>query len=124
MLNGWTLKVTVDGIQANDTSEIAFGLFRPDDLFPRVGKEYKGNYLTATSSSVTYRFHDLESGKYAVSIFHDMNGNHQLDNDFFGVPVEGYCFSNNVRGVFSAPSFDDASIVIDQDKSITITIIY
>ena len=121
---GWSLNITVRGIRVDPGSSIGIGLFRPNDPFPTVGKEYKGEYLSADSPEVTYSFKNIEDGIYAVSVYHDKNGNRLLDDNFFGIPVEGYGFSNNVRGVFSAPSFDEASLVIDSDKSITVNLHY
>jgi uncharacterized protein (DUF2141 family) len=39
-------------------------------------------------------FHDLAPGTYALSAFHDENGNQKLDMTF-GIPREGFAFSNN-----------------------------
>jgi uncharacterized protein (DUF2141 family) len=48
-------------------------------------------------------------GRYAVVVIHDENSNMKLDRNFFGIPKEGFGFSNNPRVVFSAPSFQAAS---------------
>jgi uncharacterized protein (DUF2141 family) len=48
-------------------------------------------------------------GPYAVVAFHDANANGRLDLGFLGVPVEGYGFSNNVRPVLHAPSFESVA---------------
>jgi uncharacterized protein (DUF2141 family) len=36
----------------------------------------------------------------------------KLDRNFFGVPKEGFGFSNNPRVVVSAPSFQAASVAV------------
>jgi uncharacterized protein (DUF2141 family) len=51
---------------------------------------------------------DLPPGAYAVSCFHDVNGNGKLDTDWVGIPVEPYCFSNNARPKFRAPKWTEA----------------
>jgi uncharacterized protein (DUF2141 family) len=43
-----------------------------------------------------------------VSAFHDRNNNGELDKDWLGVPVEDYGASNDARGTFGPPSFEDA----------------
>lgn len=45
------------------------------------------------------------AGKYALFVYHDANANNDIDTGLFGVPREGYAFSNNVRPKLSAPSF-------------------
>ena len=47
---------------------------------------------------------NLEPGDYAVAIYHDENGNGQLDKRLFGIPKEPYGFSNNYRPRLSAPN--------------------
>src|SRR5206468_574223 len=44
-------------------------------------------------------------GDYAIVAYHDANANRDLDQGMLGIPKEGYGFSNDVRPVFSAPSF-------------------
>jgi len=54
-------------------------------------------------------FEGLRPGKYAFVMFHDENGNGEFDFNSLGMPREGYAFSNNVRPLFSAPSFKTAA---------------
>ena len=50
------------------------------------------------------------AGHYAFVVYHDVNANKDLDTGVLGIPKEGYAFSNNVRPVLSAPSYDSAKI--------------
>src|SRR5579862_5579531 len=49
--------------------------------------------VKAAAGEVSYVFHDLPAGKYALAVFHDENENGQLDKNFVGIPREGYGFS-------------------------------
>jgi uncharacterized protein (DUF2141 family) len=49
---------------------------------------------------------DMVKGKYAISILDDENANEDMDF-FFGIPTEGYAFSNNVRPILSMPDYED-----------------
>ena len=51
---------------------------------------------------------DLPPGVYAVSCFHDVNGNGKLDTNLLGIPTEPYGFSNNVRPTLRAPRWEEA----------------
>lgn len=51
---------------------------------------------------------DLLPGTYAISCFHDLNGNGKLDKNFLGIPSEPYGFSNNARPKFRAPNWEEA----------------
>ena len=46
---------------------------------------------------------------YAVGLYLDVNGNNRMDKNFLGMPKEQYGFSNNAKGRFGPPSFEDAS---------------
>lgn len=66
---------------------------------------------------------DLKAGEYAISIFHDLNDNGELDKNFMGIPTEPYGFSNNARGSFGPPKFVDAKFSLTaQHQSIDITL--
>ncbi|MFN0035898.1 MAG: DUF2141 domain-containing protein [Saprospiraceae bacterium] len=51
---------------------------------------------------------NLPPGWYAVSSFHDVNGNGKLDTNLLGIPNEPYAFSNNARPRFRAPKWAEA----------------
>jgi uncharacterized protein (DUF2141 family) len=44
-----------------------------------------------------------------VSAFHDENSNGKMDTNFVGKPREGVGASNNAKGHFGPPKFDDAA---------------
>ena len=54
-----------------------------------------------------------KKGIYTASFYLDLNGNHHLDKGFFGQPTEPYAFSNEARGMFSAPSLEDKRFLFD-----------
>jgi uncharacterized protein (DUF2141 family) len=47
----------------------------------------------------------LPYGKYAIAVFHDLNGNGVLDKNLMGIPKEAYGSSNNIRGKFGPPDY-------------------
>lgn len=65
-------------------------------------------------------FHDLPAGPYALSLFHDENGNDKLDSNIAGIPTERYGFSRDARGRLGAPSFADATVDLKADTTITV----
>ena len=103
---------------------IEFALYRNPDTFAKVGTTYRLARTDAQKGMVNYTFKDLEPGKYAVVVYHDVNQNKLCDKNFFGVPTEGYAFSNNVRPNLSVPSFEDCSFKFSQDRTIHIKMVY
>ncbi|MFT4174357.1 MAG: DUF2141 domain-containing protein [Rhodocyclaceae bacterium] len=54
-------------------------------------------------------FKDLPAGRYALTAFHDENGNGTLDTAANGMPTEAYGFSRNPAVRYGPPSFADMS---------------
>ena len=69
--------------------------------------------VAAKIGTVSITFRNLQTGQYAVAVFHDMNGNEKLDINIAGMPVEPYGFSRDAIGLFGPPSFEDASFQVD-----------
>jgi uncharacterized protein (DUF2141 family) len=67
-------------------------------------------------------FPDLRPGRYAVIAFHDENDNGRLDENAWGVPTEGYGFSNDAHGFLAAPSFDAAAVTLGDETASEITV--
>ena len=59
----------------------------------------------------------LPIGKYAISIFHDINNNEKLNTNFMGVPKEPFGFSNNPKTNFGPPDFQNASFNFTRDNN-------
>lgn len=66
----------------------------------------------------------LPSGRYAVSLFQDTNGDGKLNTNIVGIPKEGYGVSNNAFNTFSAPAFKDASFLFPQVNILTLQLKY
>ena len=60
-------------------------------------------------------FPNLSPGDYAISCFHDVNGNGKLDTNLLGVPTEPYGFSNNTRPKFRAPYWKEAKFYLNKE---------
>jgi uncharacterized protein (DUF2141 family) len=119
-----TIHVEITGIKASK-GLMSIGLYADEKGFPDNGKQYKGKDVEVTGPTVVYTFEDVPLGTYAIAIFHDANSNDKLDKNFFGIPKEGYAFSNNVFGAFgSPPDFKDAAFKLDGNKTVKIKMEY
>ncbi len=63
---------------------------------------------------------DLPAGTYAVSLFHDVNADRQLNTNFAGIPKEPYGFSNNPKSTFGPPDYKEAAFRLSKDTTITV----
>ena len=83
----------------------------------------KGEALMATavapqSDSTVVRFSDLDPGEYALRFFHDENNNGELETNLFGIPTEGYGFSNNAKPNFGPVSYEEIKFAVSADESV------
>lgn len=121
------LTVKVQG--ATDArGRVAVALFAQPDGFPKEdGKAQQRQFvpIDAQSNSARAVFTDLAPGVYAVSVFHDNDSSGKLETSFFGIPLKGYGFSQNVNPSMRAARFDEAQFKISEPgASITIRLVY
>ena len=119
----YDLTVVVHGLENND-GVLQLGLYDDADKFPIVGKTLKVVRVKTSGSSRKYTFSGLTEGDYAVAIYQDENNNDNCDKNFFGIPVEPYAFSNDIRPKFSVPSFEDCSFILNKSKTVSIQLVY
>ncbi len=101
---------------------IGCSLFSSPKGFPMDSTEAIQKFSQNTPSGVEFVFSNLKSGKYAVSVMNDKNGNKTLDKNLLGIPKEEWGVSNNVRPTLRAPSFEEAAFEIDEKNDLTLNI--
>lgn len=65
---------------------------------------------------------DLNTGSYAVVVYHDANEDGRLNRTALGLPKEPYAFSNGVRPKLKRPSFDEAAVMLTPGANIEISL--
>jgi uncharacterized protein (DUF2141 family) len=112
-----TISITIINIK-NSTGQINANLFNGKDGFPA---NYKVAYriLRIKAKEGDYsliEFNDLNYGEYAIAIIHDEDQNNEMKTGLFGIPLEGFGFSNNVMGKFGPPEYSEATIKLNKKK--------
>ncbi len=116
------LKITVTNIKAQKGT-VEIGVFNNSKSFLKKGEAYKSYVKAVTNDSVVFMLKDLPKGDYAVSLFHDVNGDKKCNFNFIGIPLEPYGFSNNIKPKLSKPSFNDCKLVLKANTTTTIKLI-
>lgn len=75
-----------------------------------------------SGGSAVTTFEDVPAGPFAVSVYHDENGDGKMDTNMVGIPSEDYGFSADASGVFGAPSFEEASLELEAGTSMQIAV--
>lgn len=85
---------------------------RPD-AFPECNRDPHARTLRiAAARSIVLDFGQVPAGRYAISLFHDENGNGRLDKRLM-IPREGYGFSRNAPVMMGPPRFASAVFAVD-----------
>ena len=59
---------------------------------------------------------DVPFGSYVVSGFQDFDGNGVISGNFLGIPKEPFGFSNDAKGRFGPPKWQDAVFVFNKSN--------
>ena len=124
-----TLEVRVEGIRGDKGGELGVAVFNSRTGYPvHIGHAYEAEWfkLQKGMGAVDSVFDSLPAGEYAVSVFHDVNGNRILERSRLGFPKEGVGFSNDQKVRMSAPKFDKCKFTLSEggNKKIVIQLDY
>ncbi len=108
---GAELRVTVSGLTPKK-GQLYVALHEQAGSFPHDSKASQRKIVEIQQSKQTISF-ELVSGKYALSAFHDLNGNGKIDLNPLGKPVEGYAVSGKKKGgLMSKPVFSSSLFTV------------
>lgn len=116
-----SINVTVTNIK-NTKGVVRVGIINKAEDFPY--DAYTGKKIPINGNSINVKFTGLAPGEYAIVVHHDENCNDKLDKNVLGVPLEGYCFSNNVKALVAPPKFKCAKFILDTSFSQTLKMMY
>jgi uncharacterized protein (DUF2141 family) len=102
-----TLTVTVDGLESGEGAVRVALYAAADDFLKKENALHKAT-IPIRDGTATWTVDSVPPGGYALSVFHDENGNGELDKNSLGIPREAYGFSNDARGQFGPPKWDEA----------------
>lgn len=105
-----SINITVTNIK-NIKGVVRIGIINKEKDFPY--DAFTGKKIPIKGNSVNIKFTGLAPGEYAIVVHHDENCNDKLDKNVLGIPLEGYCFSNNVKAIVAPPKFKYAKFILD-----------
>jgi uncharacterized protein (DUF2141 family) len=118
----FTLTVTVEGIRSADGA-IKAQLLKADQA-AGTASTVGGKDAPAVVGAITLSFAGLAPGDYAVRMFHDEDGDGEMKTNVFGIPKEGFGFSNRAVAKFGPPSFSDMKVTVAADTVSAATMTY
>ncbi len=120
-----SLRVVVNNYR-NRSGQIGFYLFNSGDQFPgHTEKAILSGFVKITGNTTEFIFTNVQSRTYAVYVFHDEDSNKELNTNFIEMPKEGVGVSNNAKGHFGPPKYDDAKFIFNKpEQLISISLTY
>ncbi len=99
------LNVTVDGVrEANGLIAITLYTDNASKFLAHHGSLYVGR-IPAHIGTTRGCIFVPKAGVYAIAVYHDANASHDFDRTGFGLPAEGFGFSNNPVTIAGLPAF-------------------
>lgn len=94
---------------------ICFTVFNQEDGFPdEADKALDEGCIGIERLPVVLDF-ELPQGYYALAVLHDENNDGEMNKGPFGMPKEGFGFSNNPELKWGAPSFEECKFLVKAD---------
>jgi uncharacterized protein (DUF2141 family) len=112
------LIIKISGMK-NQNGKMNIALYNKLEGFNDPSYVFKDFFLLIDQSPMIVTIDSLPAGEYAFGIFHDENDNQILDQNFLGIPKEGFAFSNNAMGSFGPPTYNQAKFMIPVKSKIT-----
>ena len=110
----YNVKVVITGIRS-EKGKLVLGVFKDQDGFKhrKPIKRIELNKSELEGNDIVLK---LNPGIYGLSVLDDENENNKMDYNFFGIPKEGFGFSNYYHKGLSKPHFDKFKFKIDENK--------
>ena len=105
------LVFVVHGLRS-DAGLVSGGLYASGERWPTQAGSIATCHTRIVGRVARCAFRAPPPGRYAFACFHDEDADARFDRDLFGVPDEGYGFSNDARPSFAAPPFERAAFVL------------
>jgi len=110
-----TLTITLEDIKKTQGS-ISLGVF--DEEGYESGQAVNGANITVDEVTETVTIEGLEPGFYGIKMYHDVDGNGEMNANPFGMPTEPYAFSNNAKGRFGPAKWDAAKFEVTAEGAV------
>jgi uncharacterized protein (DUF2141 family) len=114
--------VTLNGVKASD-QDVMIGLQTHDEFLQPKG-QFGVIIHHPTAGSQTVVIKNVPDGDYSVSVWHDVNGNHQFDMAANGRPLDGWSMLNSAN-LHARPEWDQVKFAVPATgKTVMLDMIY
>jgi uncharacterized protein (DUF2141 family) len=102
-----SLTLAFAGIE-RPTGAIMIALFDSEEGW-RTNRPVRTAMVPVGGATAETLIEGLAPGRYGVKLFHDVDGDHRMGTNPFGMPTEPFAFSNNAHGSMGPATWADAA---------------
>ncbi|WP_036151331.1 DUF2141 domain-containing protein [Maribacter forsetii] len=113
------LSISIDGV-ISEEGNICFAVYNDEGSFLKFDKVFKSGSEKAVKGQTAFDITDLPDGEYAIAIFHDANGNENLDTNILGIPKEQIAFSKGKMKMFGPPKYKECVFTLNTNMEMNI----
>lgn len=110
------VSVTFSGMRAVQGA-LFVGVYDNEAAFAG-GQPVDGFRLAVDSDTVGKSIKGLKPGRYAIKVYHDVDGDGRMNTNAFGIPTEPYAASNNAPSTMGPPNWSDAAFEVTADGAV------
>ncbi|MGB2457981.1 MAG: DUF2141 domain-containing protein [Flavobacteriales bacterium] len=118
----YDIEVVVSNINTQQ-GNIELAVFDKSEVFLQKNKSIKKYSKPVKGNSIKIKVKNLPEGHYAISLYHDVNGDKECNLNLIGIPKEPYGFSNNFKPLYRQPNFEDCQFFVHENQEINISLI-
>lgn len=128
LVSAKTLEFTIEGIKSNK-GKIYIQLFKGEENYQN-NNAYLSSIAIAKQGQVTITFNglvvdDLGNDDYGIRYYHDENDNASMETNLFGMPLEGYGYSNNAKANYGPVGYSQIKFHMTNETQVnTSNIVY
>ena len=100
----------------NDKGTVQIGLYDSEGNF--LNKTFRSLEAEILNQKASATFKNVPDGIYAISLYHDEDGDKELDKFLNMIPTEDFGTSNNAPARFGPPKWKDAKFEIKNGETI------
>jgi uncharacterized protein (DUF2141 family) len=110
---GSRVRLVIHGVRPGQ-GLVNIAIFMDEKSFPHPSGA--SQTLSLDADRQTLEAEVIVSGRCAIGVFQDLNGDGALSRNRYGIPIEPFAFSNNAKGKRGPPAFSDAAILVGDSQ--------
>jgi uncharacterized protein (DUF2141 family) len=112
-----TLIIEIANIKSQE-GIIWIGVYDSEDTYMVKEKAIVEGIKVRTTGQIKFEMARLAYGEYAIALFHDINGNGELDRNLVGIPSEPYAFSQELKSKWRLPRFKEVKFRFSHSRQV------